>query len=188
MELRGALQASLSAAHDARAAATARLEELECASGYARSLLDVVADTAAPAPLRLAAATALRRTLARGWADGSRPAEEERPAVREALLATLLGPAARDTRLRALLLECFRVVLSVDYPTAWPAVVPTLRGHLDASMGDPARLACVLGAVHVLCKKYQFHNATTANVRRSGGIHGLTRARRSPRPRTWRRR
>eukprot|EP00928_Gymnodinium_smaydae_P083225 TRINITY_DN6646_c0_g5_i1.p1 TRINITY_DN6646_c0_g5~~TRINITY_DN6646_c0_g5_i1.p1 ORF type:complete len:1054 (+),score=291.07 TRINITY_DN6646_c0_g5_i1:95-3256(+) len=143
------------------------LQEARGSPGLASALLQLALCGGAESAIRQAAAIQLKNEVSRQWAaagDASvAAAAQERSAVREQLIDGLAASLAAGTSggspaVAAQLLECFRVVASFDFPSAWPGLVDRLVSALRSD--DNAQTRCALLLLRKLFKQLESRPAS----------------------------
>jgi len=140
-----------------RHAAEESLQQNQYAPQHVVMLFRLAADSSLhiETPLRQAAVIRMKNVISSGWgSDTGTPAklgDADKAMVRDNLVdALIVAPQVVRTQLGL----CLRAIAAIDYPHAWPSLLPTIAKNL--SLYEPARLQGALHALRVLVKNFEF--------------------------------
>eukprot|EP01004_Peranema_trichophorum_P002648 NODE_1690_length_1846_cov_30.068485_g1434_i0.p1 GENE.NODE_1690_length_1846_cov_30.068485_g1434_i0~~NODE_1690_length_1846_cov_30.068485_g1434_i0.p1 ORF type:complete len:379 (+),score=47.22 NODE_1690_length_1846_cov_30.068485_g1434_i0:78-1214(+) len=136
-----------------RQEAERQLKEAESYPGYMGIIFQVSCANEVNADIRLAAAIRMKNKLKpKDWnADDSPVQQQEKDLIKGSLLSAIVNSPSKVSKV---LVECYRLILTYDYPEKWPNLVEVLAQGLK---GD--NLTNITGALlclRVLCKRFEF--------------------------------
>jgi len=138
---------------DVRHEAERQLKIAETLPGYLSVIFQVASAAEVAENTRLAAALRLKNSLkANDWnKDDSPVGADEKVLIKKAMVGAIIGS---PTKVRNVLLESLRVILSYDFPQAWPSLVDEVVHHLQGQ--DMDRILGALSVLRVVAKRFEY--------------------------------
>lgn len=134
-QLHAAFSATLQADQTTRREAEAHLRQLSALPGFLGASLDIIAAGEVDGGVRTAAAVYVKNRILKNWLKDGAIDAGERPVVRERLVGVLQGC---DHGVKQQLVPVLRVLVTHDFPSNWPGLLPATGALLEAEFGDDA--------------------------------------------------